>query len=56
MIQGEQAQNDLCLRKGYKIGTFYKFLLNEGKITPKWNENLINYAIELIKINSYINI
>ena len=41
IIQGEQAWNDLCLSKGYKIGTFYKFLLNEGKITPKmeWQIN-----------------
>lgn len=65
MTQGEQAGIGLCLRKGYKIWIFYKCLRNEGEITPKWrhpnhslkwNENLIDFTIDLIGKNQTLTL
>lgn len=63
--QGRDAGLDLCLRKGYKISTFYKCLDNEGVLHPKWkhpdhstkwSEELIDNACELISSNPLLTL
>lgn len=65
MILGEQVGIDLCIRKVYKLFTFYKCLRNDGDISPKWrhpkpslelDQNLIEKAIDLIGSNPILTL